>query len=1006
MDYIAQPKDYWIARDAINITLNAMGNPNRTLATVSGGAAILCYIEGVEGLGYDNGHHFKTWPLTVSPTKFNSNTEKYVYVAIPRTVKAGTQAIVVFPSEKLDIYGVNASDAQVGSTDYYYIWLQGIITATDGTTARDWSQRINTGRKGTDEDLYDDTTGEWYQYSKTTGLVTFLKDIIMKAGTTFRNLILGDKELTGVATGDTAIDYVDSETLVVTPSYLNERYLAKFEDDSTPYSLTVGKNLNVGGKTTVNDIQSPNFAKGLVGGNGFGVYKDDNGYWTAEIDKLIVRVKAVLSELEIRKLSYAGGNFTFSPSGSIIESVVPLNEAGEKITGEEKKLSLYRVGQKFIRAVNGMLGKKSTVTPAPQTVYAYRCYNVADDGTTATMNNWRPGDQARCQTGNLASHSSKESLEDVAQNRHYWRLVLRTGSEWLGDGKVHDYVDIAAGYRDVLGSSLPSWVQTALGSYYDARRIYHLSSSAADDIPQAEDVIVSEGHQSTDTARQNVVRIITNDDSGGAIIMYTGIDDFSLPQSKETFRASADLFRVLSKNIVITTDNGATESLDSYISGGTNILGGVKDGLGWEFRKDGSSATLVNSQMTWSEYNVQLENIGRLQQELCLVSPILYLEAGSYCFSLDKITNTSFQAFIAQSNTLSDFDTLSSSWASGTGKNRVDITLFKPVSTDNRYRTLRLNVGSYKYSRIVLSHRYDAGEEVVIGKLQLAKGTTSVFHEPTPTSASLFKMTNDSISLFVTDALRQRTGINITNGLISLIAERVKVQSPSGDDLAVFEMVEIEDPDDPDETITVPRFRTELIQAKQVVAEGIKADNIDAEGATITNLNVTNADVSGVLRAKVLYREIGRVNHNNSTIVINSDNLKDIMVIQGSDSFYALIPSSTSCLGRTVRFYGANGPVTDPTASIYHPQIKINGGAEKFHFLGTLLINIDIICLYPYNRDPDGIKLPYVELMATETDGWVILECVDCQLVSIDGSGNKTIYAYKTNEIKIETQTT
>ena len=584
---------------------------------------------------------------------------------------------MVFPSEQLDIYGVNANDEQVGSADYYYIWLQGIITATDGTTARDWSQRINTGKKGTDEDLYDDTTGEWYQYSKVNGLVTFLKDIMMKTGTTFRNLILGDKELTGVATGNTATDYVDSEVLVVTPSYLNQRYLAKFKDDSTPYSLTVGKNLNVEEKTTVNNIQSPIFSKGLVGGMGFGVYKDDNGYWTAEIDKLIVRVKAVLSELEIRKLSYAGGNFTFSPSGSVIESVVPLNEAGEKITGEEKKLSLYRVGQKFIRAVNGMLGKKSTITPAPQIVYAYRCYNVADDGTTATLNNWRPGDQARCQTGNLASHSSKESLEDVAENRHYWRLVLRTGSEWLGDGKVHDYVDIAAGYGDILGSSLPSWVQDALGSYYDENRTYHLSSSNTDDVPQAEDVIVSEGHQSTDRSRQNVVRIITNDDSGGAIIMYTGIDDFSLPLSKETFRSSADLFRVLSKNIVITTDNGVTESLDDYISGGTNILGGVKDGLGWEFRLDGSSATMENSQMTWSEYNVQLENIDSEQQELCLVSPVLYLETGAYCFSLDKISNTSFQAFIAQSNTLSDFDALSASWASGTGRNRVDITLYK-----------------------------------------------------------------------------------------------------------------------------------------------------------------------------------------------------------------------------------------------------------------------------------------------------------------------------------------
>ena len=89
MDYIAQPKDYWIAQGAITITLNALGNPNRMQGSVVSGAAILCYIEGVDGLGYDNGHRFKTWPLSLSPTYFNSNTKKYVYAAIPRTATVG-----------------------------------------------------------------------------------------------------------------------------------------------------------------------------------------------------------------------------------------------------------------------------------------------------------------------------------------------------------------------------------------------------------------------------------------------------------------------------------------------------------------------------------------------------------------------------------------------------------------------------------------------------------------------------------------------------------------------------------------------------------------------------------------------------------------------------------------------------------------------------------------------------------------------------------------------------
>ena len=243
--YITQPKDYWMANNAISITLNARSNPNRIQGSVASGAAILCYIEGVDGLGYDNGHRFKTWPLSLSPTYFNSNSEKYVYVAIPRSVSVGTLAIVVFPSEQLDIYGKNAQSVQVGSTDYYYIWLQGVVSSSgvEGTTNRELTG-LNFGMKGTDEDLYDNTSSEWYEYSRSGGgLVTLLKPILMRAGSYFRNLILGDKELTGVATEATSDSYVNSETLVVTPSYLNGKLLSRVNDDTAQGVITFVKGI-------------------------------------------------------------------------------------------------------------------------------------------------------------------------------------------------------------------------------------------------------------------------------------------------------------------------------------------------------------------------------------------------------------------------------------------------------------------------------------------------------------------------------------------------------------------------------------------------------------------------------------------------------------------------------------------------------------------------------------------------------------------------------------------
>ena len=341
MDYIAQPKDYWIAPNAINITRNALGKPNRVQCSVVSGAAILCYIEGVDGLGYDNGHRFRTWPLTISPTYFNSNTEKYVYVAIPRNTSVGTQAVVVFPSEKLDIYGVNANDEQVGSTGYYYIWLQGIITATDGTSNREWQQTIDFGKKGTDEDLYDDTTSDWYQYSKVNGLVTFLKNIRMKAGTTFQNLILGYKELTGVATSDTA--YTDSDTLVATPGYVESQYLSKTHESEAQEQIGFLKGLWIGVRNlyeiTANgiaklksviaedvnsqrvqtgEIKSPNYTGDGIADTGFLLTNTYNGHSKLTIDELYVRMKAVFESLEVRERTYTGGDQIWSCAGNRI----------------------------------------------------------------------------------------------------------------------------------------------------------------------------------------------------------------------------------------------------------------------------------------------------------------------------------------------------------------------------------------------------------------------------------------------------------------------------------------------------------------------------------------------------------------------------------------------------------------------------------------------------------------------------------------------------------------
>lgn len=556
MDYIAQPKDYWIATNAINITRNALGSPNRIQCSVASGAAILCYIEGVAGLGYDNGHRFRTWLLTISPTYFNSNTEKYVYVAIPRTAEVGTQAVVVFPSEQLDIYGVNADDEQVGSTDYYYIWLQGILTATDGTSNREWQQTIDFGKKGTDEDLYDDTSSDWYQYSRVSGLVTFLKNIRMKAGTTFQNLILGNKELTSVATSNTA--YTDSDALVATPGYVESQYLSKTHESTAQEQVgflkglwVKAKNLfgiDANGNAKLNNItasqlianvlKTPGFAEaaGMIG-NGFGVTMRQDGTAMLQTDDLLVLGRMLVNSLNIREVTYIGGVYLLTPAGSTVAAVLP-------IYGE----SADTADTRFWTTDSDNLSNPVEV--------GYRLLWLADDGTTATMNFWQQGDQAYSQTFNI-----KAGEHENVTNSLWWRLVVGVGTDDdpLGDGKEYHYADVAD--TDIVllfdsegepvtgdGGSL-SFIGKGSSYAYVSNGLTHYT------VPTVGDKAVCLGSQ-TSSNRRGAIQL--NTEGVASIGIYDGINNYAPLSTHEVHFFSKDAVRMSSRRFRWTTATGAS----------------------------------------------------------------------------------------------------------------------------------------------------------------------------------------------------------------------------------------------------------------------------------------------------------------------------------------------------------------------------------------------------------------------------------------------------------------
>ena len=275
--------------------------------------------------------------------------------------------------------------------------------------------------------------------------------------------------------------------------------------------------------------------RNLISGRGFDLFMGADGKSHLWVDDANIRGKLVAMSTEIRKVSYAGGTLLLSNAGS----------------------TLSRVAE---------------VTNDKGAVVAYKCWAKADDGTTQTMNWWRVGMMALCQTFNVSANTGG--------NRRYWRLVVGVGQERLDDGKIYDYVLLSnvasfsaaaviipaytsANVLSAKGNVLrwagepvgmvqrkgnvafaTAWALQEYGSVANIldlkdddgknvtnRTLYGYEPTAdggAPDAPIAGDVIVQCGDQVRWLSRGNVIRLCTSSDDGDAdttpsLSMYHGI---------------------------------------------------------------------------------------------------------------------------------------------------------------------------------------------------------------------------------------------------------------------------------------------------------------------------------------------------------------------------------------------------------------------------------------------------------------------------------------------------
>ena len=473
----AKSTNYWISSTALYIQLNAMGEPDYVQCSVVSGASVLCYMSDVPGLGYDAGHNYQRWPLVAYPSIFPDSEKKYIYAAIPR-VRTGDNdiATVVFPSQRIDIYGKAINEqtkeggskelvtgAQIGNENFYYIYLQGIIsevkTDADGQTRiREWEQHVDCGSLATDEALASGGEGSWWKFNSVSDTISFLKTILQAnfeeltaKDAKIIKLGLNGKDLTDVA-DETTLE--NSNTTVVTPQYLGQfgvkHFLAKDKDDIAKGTITFEK------------VQR--FLKGLLVGdsnseNGGSWITDAEGRSHLITDYLEVRMKAIFETLEILHTDTSGGELFITPVGS-----------NRILKVEEVNITYDGVSQK-----------------------AYRCYFLGEQDGSKVENKWKVGDQARSKSFNL----TQGKYHNVG-NHYYWRLVIGVSTETVEiDGKKYHYVDLS-----------------------------DIDKDAASDEPMVDDILNQCGNR-TDNARQSCLVFSAVDTYSPSVTLYHGVNGYT-----------------------------------------------------------------------------------------------------------------------------------------------------------------------------------------------------------------------------------------------------------------------------------------------------------------------------------------------------------------------------------------------------------------------------------------------------------------------------------------------
>ena len=287
----------------------------------------------------------------------------------------------------------------------------------------------------------------------------------------------------------------------------SKHFISKINDDTAQGFIKFLQGLQVGisgeyridrnGVATlysiiINALQSIDYNEATQ--SGFGFYKRKDGKYGLNVTDLSVWGKAYFNNLTIRELTYVGGNLVFSPSAGKIFEVREIYNDTNELTG-------------------------------------WKCYLLADDGTTATTNMFEVDDQVRCETFNI-----KAGVYENVSNKFYWRKITDVSM---------DNEEIRDSNNNIL---------------YDGKKFAWIVISASDkaegsDNPASGDTIVLMGNR-TNTNRMSFVVKETYGDNAPREVGYTNVHSYTLGNDNLVYEISPKKVRFYSQYFEIVTIDG------------------------------------------------------------------------------------------------------------------------------------------------------------------------------------------------------------------------------------------------------------------------------------------------------------------------------------------------------------------------------------------------------------------------------------------------------------------